>query len=191
MPFVICIDYKGNQSRIVISSMSTQQWMTLPGLILSKCYFQFTSACSISLVKTMVYCPRGRDCWGDERSDTETKGIWVPPGTHHEWGGGRHLHRGLYFGFLPAQLRPGTNPEGGHVGYEHVPLVVCSTWLGLACNVQLLHIHIFGNLEEDTGSIYTREIGIVDNKGNPIFPKHITLRTEIILRGVCFQWDVS
>lgn len=45
VPFVICIDYKSNQSCIVLSSMSTQQLMTLPGIILFKCYFQFKSAC--------------------------------------------------------------------------------------------------------------------------------------------------
>lgn len=41
MSFVICIDYKSNQSCIVLSSMSTQQLMTLPRIILFKCYFQF------------------------------------------------------------------------------------------------------------------------------------------------------
>lgn len=61
MPFVICIDYKSNQSCIVLSSMSTQQLMTLPGIILFKCYFQFQSACWIILDftgRTMVCCPR-------------------------------------------------------------------------------------------------------------------------------------
>lgn len=33
MPFVICKDDKGNQCRIVLSSMSTQQLMILPGII--------------------------------------------------------------------------------------------------------------------------------------------------------------
>lgn len=61
MPFVICIDYKSNQSCIVLSSMSTQQLMTLPGIILFKCYFQFKSTCWIILDfagRTMVCCPR-------------------------------------------------------------------------------------------------------------------------------------
>lgn len=61
VPFVICIDYKSNQSCIVLSSMSTQQLMTLPGIILFKCYFQFKSTCWIILDfpgMTMVCCPR-------------------------------------------------------------------------------------------------------------------------------------
>ena len=64
---------------------------------------------------------------GGKRDDVEAGGIWVPPAVPHESGGGKgdHLPRCLYFGFLQAQLRPGTDPEGGQVRYEYVPLVVC------------------------------------------------------------------
>lgn len=48
----------------------------------------------------------------------------IPPGAHMNGGGGRDLLRCLYFGFLQAQSRPGTNLEGRQVEYEHVPPVV-------------------------------------------------------------------
>ena len=116
MPFVICIDYKSNQSCIVLSSMSTQQLMTLPGIILFKCYFQFKSACWIILDftgRTMVYCPR-RAClpavgWRDAVKQGAPA---VPPGVPHGWGGGS-IYWGSCFMLLRAQLRPGTTPKEG------------------------------------------------------------------------------
>ena len=113
MPFVICMDYKGNQSCIVLNSMSTQQLMTWPGIILFKCYFQFKSTCQITLDRprmTMAYCSqrvvrgpwrrKGRcgsrwhlgttscSTWiGRRQGRPPTKMLvfWVSPGTVKTW----------------------------------------------------------------------------------------------------------
>lgn len=62
--------------------------------------FQCKSACQIILdfpSMTMVHCPqRGAGvCCGNERDDVEAGGTWVLPGVPHNWGGGRHLRRGI------------------------------------------------------------------------------------------------
>lgn len=106
-----------------------------------------------------------------EEAGTYEEGFWVSPGTIKTW------HQ----------------PEGGQVGYEHVPLVGCWTWLVLACKIQLLHIQTFWQLETGHGrSIDTREIGKVynewpGNKWNPILPKHVTLKTRGSLEEYLFS----
>lgn len=130
--------------------MSTQQLMTLPWIILFKCYFQFKSACWIILDfsgMTMVHCPP------EGGSAVETKGMLLRkqeapgtlPGVPHEWWGGGLLLRALYFWFPQELSSPGTSPRG-QVEYERVPIVVCCNWLALACKIQLLYIQIFWEL---------------------------------------------
>lgn len=119
MPFVICIDYKSNQSCIVLSSMSTQQLMTLPGIILFKCYFQFKSACWIILDfagRTMVCCPRRAGLpwrWRDAAEAGSTCGRYCQAFHMSEEEAG--ISWSLCFLLLQAQSRPGTNPEGGQI----------------------------------------------------------------------------
>lgn len=106
MASVVCIEYKRNQSRIVLSSMSTQQWMTFPGIILFKCDFQLKRACWIILDfpgMRMVSCPWRKRLLLEMKGMTPLQGAGVPPSAPQEWWGGKHLLRGMYLGFLQAR----------------------------------------------------------------------------------------